>query len=1013
MAEPNVFDILTEPLIAHLLGFILKDNPTSAVRLRRSCKRVHNVVRNRPELIAYAAWRINLIEAHYDPEDSASSELALLWTQYAFRCAASMVEQSRQATSHLMREGMSPSVAISRRSGRSQYGYQEGAPDELYSGILDWEVTVPYSLENLGVVFQPSLETMGFPYRNTYTSYFELTIKRERLVGGGYPLIGFALPGLKKIPAGGPPCAIVLTLTGQPHLYVASNMMHVVTEMPIPSLGDVVGLGITKTPSELLSSSWLNRADYSIANAPGDFQYAVFVTLNGKLMHTSLSPAYPYQLNPFVNYHNSGGVDLVNISGSPKYPWTYNIYKHIDSFPYFPITDAQEGADKFAPDFHPLFLSKVKSQTILVPTFHSQNSEPTNPLLQDAVPLPTQDEARDAPATLSNQAQSSNLENSKVPNASSSSSGQNHDGSKAKKGSKKAFPKDSSHSASSALPNALDRPSWLWLFYLQHGIHPEPTAPVVQVQAENVDLLDSEVDEDYDDLEPVNDVVVSNPLTEVSVPKEGTVGLQEAKSEKPKVKLAPLAAGEELSLDYIQAILDGEFDLEMEKLKKYEGLVISSIEKSEIWSTTYIGMVNTLAKGKDTLTDAELIDTKARMGLLFLSQPEVYLSTYLHVQFMYRVLMCTNEYTYFLMHHCYIHVPEYDDPTFFPKYKIWEPNVKTTIEGIHVLADRVQLTPTITRAELNVLLKRYGWLEAVPLMADWPRAASELASMVRSSAGMAYLFTLAREVATQLANESLTETLWIPRELWMSSRLLLLFIVPDYTEILRELPPLSSSSLLQTEMAFDRYRRLKTMGFPKVPFSLLPVIPFWKTLFPAITLMRGLYKWKYSLTTQEMPAYAQSLLLKFGAQNLKLRYFVVHSLLALPFSIVPPSDDLDLAPTLVDTLVGLYEARRIIRSQYPQIKQDLASFCQDLAATIFSQDHASKAKEASTATTPSTSKPQKEAKDPLDNTTAKEKASALLWLFGDVPEINDTFDIFLPTPPLGSRISNWIYNFIW
>ena len=257
----------------------------------------------------------------------AFEEFLKLWRMHSYRMNATAVPKMARGEAELVREGLLPLFSTATRLASDPAAFEEGRPETICGEILAGEVEAPASVENQGIFFQPSLSIGPFPYGANLTYYFEYSLLAQRQFLS-LPILGYALPGLRRLYAGGAPDCLCLCLTPTPHLYIQK-------ERPIPVLntgpigGDtVIGFGLRKVPfSSLLDPPTIEAVG---ARTIPEFAYCVFVTINGKLIFSTLSPAYPIELQPFVNICCSAGPDSWNISGSPNHPYLFNLRQYID-----------------------------------------------------------------------------------------------------------------------------------------------------------------------------------------------------------------------------------------------------------------------------------------------------------------------------------------------------------------------------------------------------------------------------------------------------------------------------------------------------------------------------------------------------------------------------------------------------------------------------------------------------------------------------------------------------------
>jgi len=849
-----------------------------------------------------------------------------------------MVEQSRD----LSREGMSPVIQACRRQMNRPQDYEEGCPDHLYSAILNWEVSAPYSLDNLGLVYQPSLPIAPFPYKASLTSYFEYTIRPERLPDGGLPIIGFALQGLRRNITGGAPHSICLSLTSPPFFYRTPSRPEPLGAIEGFEAGDVVGIGITKVPREYLDETYPMEPSFDDRDA--EYLYSAFVTFNGELAHTACSNIYPYALQPFVNYHCAAGADSVNISGSPTHPWRYDLRQHIDK--------------------HPILADAALNSLPIVAV-------------------------GPAPSKQTNKGTGDDRKNK-----------ENEEGDPLRALSVSYYYEEA------------DDPTTLGA--------PLDTNTEEKEDGEKATLL-MEALGDFDDVDDGDD------YAKEAKKKPGS------QIRSKLVKIEDVTDTEETAAALVAEEEEEEEEVEEEEEEEKEMKSNEAGDGSQVGAGSQAGDRKDASQTSDSTKNKKTLDgdkeeqneedameeekkekpNKRKLRKMIVKVPSAlvcYHPLATHMEFLRVEQMYLYDSVFPLRTYCY--QPLEVDESLAPGYRTWERSSKLSIEAVTDFANSIEAFP-LPKNKVAELLSRYGWMETVPPAVEWPRSKTEIANMIRTSTVMSYLHLLAKEIAFRLSspNSGGASETFVPPELYMSARMLLLLIAPQYNDPLRNMSAVSEYSLLHFEMLYDTWRRRRAMGVP-IPWTATEIRPFWTYLLRPITLMRALPKWKYSLTTADMPNYAQELLTKMGPQHLNLRTFIVNGLVHLPFSIVPSRDNLDVAPMLLETLQGMYLARRLVRSKYELCKVGLASSCKLLAQTIQEEeDDSSKKKKKK-------KKAKKNKQDSFGQAeqaelSAQEMASALLWLFGDVPEINDIIGISLPPVPFSTRLSSMLGNLIW
>lgn len=270
--------------------------------------------------------------ATFQDGTSAFEEFLELWRTYAYRLSASTVMRMAKGEIDMFRAGLRPVISLGKRSDLSPYGYEEGCSEMILGKIAGAVADAPITVENQGLFFQPTLPIGPFPYGSNLTYYFEYFLHPNREYPA-LPILGYALPNLLRLHAGGAPDSICLCLTPTPYLYIQEE-----TPLHIPfqtSPGSYIGLGLRKVPFSTL----IDPPNLKVVGglpAP-DFVYCVFVTLNGRLIFSTLSPTYPVEMQPFVNIPSSCGVDDWLLSGSPNYPFYFNLKRYIDEQETLPM----------------------------------------------------------------------------------------------------------------------------------------------------------------------------------------------------------------------------------------------------------------------------------------------------------------------------------------------------------------------------------------------------------------------------------------------------------------------------------------------------------------------------------------------------------------------------------------------------------------------------------------------------------------------------------------------------
>jgi hypothetical protein len=617
---------------------------------------------------------------------------------------------------------------------RSESTYEEGRSEGLYSAVLDWEVEAPYSVDNQGLFFQPSLPILPFPYKGCYTCYFELTLHRD-VAAGKSPIIGFAHPGLRRMGGCGAPSAIFITTHGQPYIYTGYGIVSKIPQVSFAT-GDVIGMGITKVHKKYFPDKFqIDTEPFWPPDEQMPDAFVAFVTLNGKLVHTEPSPIISFLLVPFVNYHTSGGVDSVNISGSPSNPWVYDLRRHIDTMPVVPVKDFEW----------------------------------------------------------------------KIPN-----------------------------------------------YYSKEDVAAD----------------------DY---------------------------LERLPKEIPQELIIPF-----------------------------------HMNGSSIW--------HFMSRTHRTL-DITDYDRRA---------------------YSYGSLKNFNQ-------------------DLLPGYIPYDLPSKIGIDAATHIVNQFDLMKP-SRDEIAVILKRYNLDADLPPKREWPQNWNDLMESLRNCIIMRLIYSLALTIGTSLSDPKFPKDLFVPQAFYQCTRMLLLLISPDLADIIQNIEP-NKDPLIVLETSYDSFRRFYATHIP-VRWSKTVDKPFWKWILPAVLLLRKLPHWNFDLTTPDLPDYIDRVLRNPGPKNYHIRHFTVIANTHLPFSLVPHSSDLSVPNLFEQALVGIYEARKLIRSRYESEKANLLEYCKELDTKM-------------------NSKKRGEVEE------AETTAAALLWIFGDVPEVNDVLGFELPAKSFSARIAGWISYLIW
>lgn len=274
---------------------------------------------------------------------------------------------------------------------------------------------------------------------------------------------------------------------------------------------------------------------------------------------------------------------------------------------------------------------------------------------------------------------------------------------------------------------------------------------------------------------------------------------------------------------------------------------------------------------------------------------------------------------------------------------------------------------------------------------------------------------------------------WVPFQLY--SRVKLLFLhsnSSEYHGVAHSFPQLSEWDISALQTQYDNYRRLLAMRIePEWKYTVEP--EFWVTLLAPVNCLMKLHQWSFSIDTPDIHKFASEaykFAIDSSAQNKRVvEIFNAMTFVCLPFSLTPVTQDLGLFSLLVVCLHGLYEARKLIRSRYAtEYKEKLALFSSQLVSLV---DLRRAVNEAA---------PGSISPDVLDELqeheiaffshwnipyTQKAKSlrpscgsvfdimASLLWIFGNVPEIQDTLNISVVEPSLVSRMGKWFSSLIW
>lgn len=370
-------------------------------------------------------------------------------------------------------------------------------------------------------------------------------------------------------------------------------------------------------------------------------------------------------------------------------------------------------------------------------------------------------------------------------------------------------------------------------------------------------------------------------------------------------------------------------------------------------------------------------------------------------------------------------------PGYTPWRLISKVNIYSSLAFTKVVED-----PKVSIQKLSEYAQGYGLLGLLPPVAEWSRDRRELRRLIEHAATMSCSYLLAQEIGSFLSDHSRFNPSeeFVPSELAMRAKVLLLLPSSEYTDTVRSMPRVSNWSIEYLESAYDEYRR-------KIAFGLQPEWTytrersFWLSLLAPITLMRALPKWKFSFTNNDVRNYMDYIASKVtqspGARK-KVCLFTVTSYIHLPFSLAPSMESYELLPLFIASITGLYEARRVARLRYQQYQPELAKFCEELTQIISAQEVAAEDNaDASSASTSITDRAKLLRKIEIAEnqfqknwglqeygtetrpSSPQDIAASLLWLFGDVPELTETIGIELPPQPFTTRLRSWISSFIW
>ena len=380
--------------------------------------------------------------------------------------------------------------------------------------------------------------------------------------------------------------------------------------------------------------------------------------------------------------------------------------------------------------------------------------------------------------------------------------------------------------------------------------------------------------------------------------------------------------------------------------------------------------------------------------------------------------------------YCYFDYNQYN--TIIPGYEPWKLVSKVGLHYSPLIMTEVVENSKISIQKLSEYCQNYGLIELLPAIAEWSRDRRELKRLIEHAAIMSCSYILAYAIGDFFSNLSLynPRDTFVPMEMSMRAKLLLLLPHAEYADVMRSMPRISSWSLIYMESAYDEYRRKTALGLqPEWTLSLER--PFWLSLLGPVTALRSLPKWKFSFTTADIASYVDYIterITQSPGSRKKVALFNVTSYIHLPFSLLP-IQSLDLLSLFHSSLVGLYEARKVARSRYQQYQSQLAAFSTGLAQLITQSDAVEEDMGAAPSSSKQRARLQKECAASINKfqeywglntfgtdiqpTNPREIAASLLWIFGDVSELTEIIGIQLPPQPLATRLRNWFSSFIW